>query len=225
MKARRSRLDGSLQTADGRRQTAVNQEAGAPEVEIIEGEVATGEVVTGEIVPEPEPLDPHALGLELPDDHDAALQVLLSALAESRDEATRYLDDLRRVAADFDNFRKRALRDQGAIVERASERVVQSLLPVLDSLDAAMAIEPETETERKLLDGVKGTFNLLLDTLAKEGLAPIEALAMDFDPTVHEAVAAPGGGESDLVVTQELRRGYMLGNRVLRPSLVVVDHG
>jgi molecular chaperone GrpE len=220
MRARRSRLDGSLQTADGRRQTAVTEEASPPEVETIEGEV-----VTGEIVPEPEPIDPHVLGLELPDDHDAARQLLLSALAESRDEASRYLDDLRRVAADFDNFRKRALRDQGAIVERASERVVQSLLPVLDSLDAAMAIEPETETERKLLDGVKGTFNLLLDTLGKEGLAPIEALGMDFDPTVHEAVAAPGGGESDLAVTQELRRGYMLGNRVLRPTLVVVDQG
>ena len=190
----------------GRRDDGVNEEASAPEVEIIEGEV-----VTGEIVPEPEPLDPHVLGLEFPEDPEEARQVLLSALAESRDEAGRYLDDLRRVAADFDNFRKRALRDQGAIVERASERVVQSLLPVLDSLDAAMAIEPETETERKLLDGVKGTFNLLLDTLGKEGLVPIEALGMDFDPTVHEAVAAPGGGESDLVVTQELRRGYMLG--------------
>ena len=207
-------------TADGGRRTTVNEEASAPEVEIIEGEV-----VTGEIVPEPETLDPHVLGLEFPEDPEEAHQVLLSALAESRDEAGRYLDDLRRVAADFDNFRKRALRDQGAIVERASERVVQSLLPVLDSLDAAMAIEPETETERKLLDGVKGTFNLLLDTLGKEGLVPIEALGMDFDPTVHEAVAAPGGGESDLVVTQELRRGYTLGSRVLRPSLVVVDHG
>ena len=195
-------------------------ESAIPEPEVVEGEV-----VEAEPVPEAEPLDPHALGLELPEDPEAARQVMLSALSESRDEATRYLDDLRRVAADFDNFRKRALRDQGAIVERASERVVHSLLPVLDSLDAAMAIEPETETERKMLDGVKGTFNLLLDTLGKEGLVPIEALATDFDPTVHEAVAAPGGGEGDLVVTQELRRGYMLGNRVLRPSLVVVDHG
>ncbi len=155
----------------------MNEEASAPEVEIIEGEV-----VTGEIVSEPEPLDPHVLGLEFPEDPEEARQVMLSALSESRDEATRYLDDLRRVAADFDNFRKRALRDQGAIVERASERVVQSLLPVLDSLDAAMAIEPETETERKMLDGVKGTFNLLLDTIGKEGLVPIEALGIGLRP-------------------------------------------
>ena len=195
----------------------MNQEASASEVEIIEGDASTGEVVMGEIVSEPEPLDPHALGLELPEDPEEACQVILSALSESRDEATRYLDDLRRVAADFDNFRKRALRDQGAIVERASERVVQSLLPVLDSLDAAMAIEPETETERKMLDGVKGTFNLLLDTIGKEGLVPIEALGADFDPTVHEAVAAPGGGEGDLIVTQELRRGYMLGTGCCGP--------
>jgi molecular chaperone GrpE len=209
-----------LPTADGGRRTAVSDQMVNPDQEVVEEEV-----VTAELVPEAESVDPHALGIELPEDADEARQVLLGALAESRDEAGRYLDDLRRVAADFDNFRKRALRDQGAVVERAAERVVQSLLPVLDSLDAAMAIEPETDTERKMLEGVRGTFDLLLDTLGKEGLSPIEALGVDFDPTVHEAVAAPGGGESDLVVTQELRRGYTLGNRVLRPTLVVVDHG
>ena len=88
------------------------------------------EVVIGEIV------EARAPGIDLPEDPDEAIRLLLSLLDESRQEATSYLDDLRRVAADFDNFRKRALREQSAMVDHAAERVIRALLPVLDSFDA-----------------------------------------------------------------------------------------
>lgn len=167
-------------------------------------------------------LDPAELGLVLPDDHHEALQLLLGELRDARAEASSYLDDLKRVAADFDNFRKRAQRERTEIIERASERVLKALLPVLDSFDAALAIEPQTETERKLLDGMRNTYNLLLDVLRKEGLEVIPTWQEPFNPEIHEAVISPEGG-GDLVVSQELRRGYTLGGKVVRAALVALE--
>ncbi len=128
------------------------------------------------------------------------------------------------MAADFDNFRKRMLRDQAENVERASERVVAGLLPILDTLDAALTTEVDTPAEKKLLEGVRGTLDLFLDTLAKEGLEVVPTVGSEFDPEVHEAVLAPGSGEGSLFVTQEMRRGYTLKGRLLRAALVAVDH-
>lgn len=167
---------------------------------------------------QPSGVTAESLGLALPDDPVDAVPVLVDALAEARRDAGSYLDDLKRVAADFDNFRKRAMRDQQTTVARAAERVVSAMLPVLDSFDAALAIEPTSAAEEKMLGGMRSTQAQLLDVLSKEGLAPIHALGERFDPELHEAVMSTGG--DDLVVVQELRRGYTLGGRVLRASLV-----
>jgi len=164
--------------------------------------------------------DPAVLGIELPEDDEEAVAVLLDALATARAAADSYLDDLQRVAAEFENFRKRAARDREETVARSSQRVIQALLPVLDSFDQAFAHQAQTPGEEQLRSGVWGTFHLLMDTLAKEGLEAIPAVGEPFDPTVHEAVA--GGGEGDLVVSQELRRGYTLKGRLLRPAMVMV---
>jgi molecular chaperone GrpE len=169
-------------------------------------------------------IDPHTLGLELPESREAAIQLLLTELADAREEAGSYLTDLQRVAAEFDNFRKRMLRDQAENIERASQRVVVGLMPTIDTLEAALATDAETPAEKKLLDGVRGTLNLLLDTLAKEGLEAIPTVGSEFDPELHEAVLAPEPGEGRLIVTQEMRRGYALKGRLLRAALVAVDH-
>lgn len=182
-------------------------------------------VIDGIVVDaEPPPIDPHAQGLELPEDREAAIQLLLTELAGAREEAGLYLTDLQRVAADFDNFRKRMLRDQAENIERASQRVVVGLMPTIDTLEAALATDAETPAEKKLLDGVRGTLTLLLDTLAKEGLEPIPTVGSEFNPELHEAVLAPEPGEGRLIVTQEMRRGYTLKGRLLRAALVAVDH-
>lgn len=184
----------------------------------------TMEIVEAEPVDE-EPAEAptaEALGLDLPDDPAEALKVVLAALAETREDADKYLDDLRRVAADFENYRKRTQREMAAIVERASERVVRQLLPVLDSFEAALAVEARTETEEKLLSGLRNTYDLLLDVLIKEGLEPIETWDQPFDPTVHEAVVSTGEGSGPLKVTQEFRRGYKLRGKELRAALVAV---
>lgn len=195
----------------------MNKPPDLPEITIVEAEVVEEET---EATPTAE-----SLGLDLPADAEEAVALLLTELAEARNEADSYLDDLRRVAADFDNYRKRSQRELGGMVERASERVVSALLPVLDSLDAALAIETSSETEEKLKSGVRSTRDQLLDVLAKEGLEPIATFDQPFDPVLHEAVTTSGEGDGQLVVTDEFRRGYRLKGRVLRASLVGVTQG
>ncbi|NIA25782.1 MAG: nucleotide exchange factor GrpE [Gammaproteobacteria bacterium] len=181
-------------------------------------------VEPAEILPEEEVIDPRDLGLELPEDPSQAIQVLLRTVAALRQEAGSYLDDLQRLAADFDNYRKRMLREQAQNIERAAERVTRNLLPVLDSLDAALAAEPSSPADEKLLDGIRSTRSLLLDILRREGLEPIPSVGMPFDPELHEAASAPPEDEGTLVVTKEMRRGYTLHGRVIRAALVAVDH-
>jgi molecular chaperone GrpE len=176
--------------------------------------------------PQPTPDDaptPEHLGLSLPDDPGEAMNLALRELAEARQESGELLENLQRLAAEFDNFRKRTERDHIENVLRASQRVIESLLPTLDSLDSALAIEPTSETEQRMIDGMRGTETLLLDALRAEGCERIEALGAPFDPALHEAVqVTPGDG--DQVVEQELRKGYTMRGRVIRPSLVVVGH-
>ncbi len=162
-----------------------------------------------------------ALGLELPDDAGQAQDLLLRELSEARSEASEYLDLLQRATADLQNSRRLVERDRIENALRASQRVIESLLPALDAFDAALAYEPQTPAEGKILDGMRGTHVQLMDALGREGFEPIAAVGEPFDPAVHEAVA--GGGDGDLVIAQELRRGYKLRDRVLRPAMVTVE--
>lgn len=182
-----------------------------------------------ETSPHPRP-EPHELGLDLPGAPDDAIDLLLRSLQASQDEASAYLSDLKRVAADFDNYRKRAMREQTAMLDRAAERVIQKLLPALDSFDAAVSVEVDDESGRKLLAGMLGTREQLLTALAEEGLQVIPTIGEAFDPEVHEPVGAPGGppggatnGSGTPVVASELRRGYKLNNRLLRAALVTLE--
>lgn len=164
-----------------------------------------------------------SLGIEVPNDPAVYEALLIRELGEARQEAAELLDNLQRVTAEFDNFRKRTERDRIENLNRASERVIVSLLPALDSFDAALALEATTESETRMLAGMQSTHTLLLDTLRQDGFEPIESVGAAFDPGLHEAVSViPGEGEQ--VVDQEIRKGYMMGGRVIRPSLVVVGH-
>ena len=119
----------------------------------------------------------------------------VEALQAERDEL---FDRLQRLAAEFDNFRKRSAREQAALIERANERLVKELLPVLDDLGRALA-----------------------DVLAKEGLAEIDTNGK-FDPHVHEALLSQPSEVDEGTVVEVVQKGYKLGDRVLRPARVVV---
>jgi len=166
---------------------------------------------------------PEMLGLTLPADPDDAQQLLLTELAEARQETGELLANLQRVAAEFDNYRKRVERDQTENVMRAGQRVIERLLPALDSFDAALATEATSDAETRMLEGMKSTYAQMIDALVGEGFEPIDAVGTPFDPALHEAVSVtPGDGEQ--IVDQELRKGYTMRGRVIRPSLVTVGH-
>ncbi len=146
---------------------------------------------------------------------------LESRLAAAEAAAEQHLDHLQRLAAEFDNYRKRAARDQEALVARAHERLVQELLPVLDDLERALEAAEQHE-EAKLEDGVRLVHRALADVLRKEGVEEIETEGA-FDPHVHEALLAqPGEGVDAGHVLQVLQKGYRLGDRVVRPARVIV---
>lgn len=182
------------------------------------------EVVEAELVETREAPDPHSLGLELPDDPQEAIELLLAEVATARDEAGTYLEDLKRVAADFDNYRKRTTRENAAMLDRATESVVQGLMPVLDSFDAALGADPKTEAEQSLYSGMVNTREQLIGTLGSAGLEVIPTIGELFDPEIHEPVGAPSGNGA-LTVAEELRRGYRLRGKVLRAALVVLEAG
>jgi molecular chaperone GrpE len=139
-------------------------------------------------------------------------------LERERDE---YLDSLQRLKAEFDNYRKRTAREHEALVERAHERLVKELLPVLDDLERSLEAAAEHE-EAKLEEGVRLVHRSLAAVLAREGLAEIETDGT-FDPHVHEALLAqPVADAEPGAVVQVLQKGYRLGDRVLRPARVVV---
>ena len=148
---------------------------------------------------------------------EQTLEERLAALETERDE---HLNDLKRVAADFENYRKRVARDQESLVARAHERLVKELLPVLDDLERALAAAEQHE-EAKLEEGVRLVHAELASALEREGLAEIETDGR-FDPHVHEALVSQPSEAEEGSVLQVVQKGYRLGDRVVRPARVVV---
>ena len=136
----------------------------------------------------------------------------------SADEAVRdYLDDLRRLQADFDNYRKRMLREQGSIGERAKAELIGRLLPVLDNFERALE---HTESD----PGIQMIFKELHSILQTEGLEEIPAKDQPFDPNVHEAVMSNDSDQvAEPTVSEVFRSGYSFKGSIVRPAMVVVD--
>ena len=141
----------------------------------------------------------------------------LERLTAERDE---YLAHLQRTQAEFDNYRKRMLRDQTAHLERATAGLIEQLLPVLDAFELALG-SAGTDAER-LRKGVELVYGELLGALEKAGLERIEALGKPFDPAEHEAVMHVENEGGEPGVQDVVRTGYRLKGRVLRPAMVKV---
>ena len=150
-------------------------------------------------------------------------QDLQAQLAAAERRADEHLDDLRRLAAEFDNYRKRVARDQERLVSLAHERLVKELLPIIDDLERALEAA-ERHEESRLEEGVKLVHRALADVLRKEGLEEIETDGR-FDPHVHEALLSQPSEAEEGAVIEVIQRGYRVGNRVLRPARVVVSAG
>ncbi len=144
-------------------------------------------------------------------------------LEERRQECEQLKDQLLRVRADFDNYRKRALRDMDQLRKSASLALIRALLPALDNLERALS---HADAGDKLAEGVRMVHKQFSDILAGEGLAPIPALNEIFDPNVHDALATMSSSSIEAGrVMEEYERGYRLGDQVVRPARVIVSNG
>ena len=150
---------------------------------------------------------------------DAAETAALEALKTERDTLQ---DRLLRTAAEFDNYRKRIDRERREQADAAAFSLLSEILPVVDNLDRALQAPsgPEAAGYRA---GVELIHRQLVDLLRKRGVTPLEVLGADFDPRFHQAVSQePSDAHRDGEVMEELQRGYMLGDRLLRPAMVKV---
>lgn len=165
--------------------------------------------------------------LPVPDDSSAPSEVQdgettpspLEALQRERDEL---LDRVLRKTAEFDNFKKRTERERREFAEWAAADLIGEVVAVLDDFERALEVTAPPEAA-KYREGVELTHRQLFEVLRKRGLQAIDTTGAEFDPTLHQAVAydeSPGARDGEIV--GELRRGYRLGERLLRPALVRV---
>ena len=141
---------------------------------------------------------------------------------ELRREKDALQDRLLRTAAEFDNYRKRMERERGEFAAYASGEVILDLLPIIDNFERALQA-PSGGDADAFRKGIELIHKQMLDLLRKRGVKPIEALGAMFDPNFHQAVIQESSAEhKEGEVMQELQRGYMLGERLLRPAMVKV---
>jgi len=151
---------------------------------------------------------------------------LAADLDKAREEAKELQDRLLRLAAEFDNFKKRMQRERETAMKYAEEALLRELLPTLDNLERAMEQGRATADAAGLLEGVEMTMAGLRNTLMKFGLQPLDGAGQPFDPNFHEALVMEA---SDTVpantILQEFQKGYMFKDRLLRAAKVVVSKG
>jgi len=175
------------------------------------------------INPGPDPLDETAAAaLDTPaEENPAAAEV-----AKLERERNELKDLLLRKAAEFDNYRKRTDRERQSLSEVISAGVLEDLLPLVDDLERALKVEAAGEGAETYRRGVELILKQLEEILRRRGVRPIESIGADFDPHFHQAVShEPAEGRREGEIIEEFRRGYMLGDRLLRASMVKVAKG
>ena len=154
-----------------------------------------------------------------PEDLDTLRHDLEVKAEEARNTQDKYL----RLAAEFDNYKRRSQRDQSDAIKFANEKLIKDLLPTLDNLERAIQSAEEQHTTGALLEGIALTHKQFLETLTKLGLHQISSLGEQFDPSKHQAVAQV---ESETAppnsVIEEYQKGYFLHERIIRPAMVTV---
>lgn len=148
---------------------------------------------------------------------------LQKALVEEKEKSKEYLNRLKYLQADFENYRKRVDKEIYEVARISNEKLIVNLLGIIDELELALRSGQETENKQALLEGVQMTLKKLYATLGQEGLARIETIGKPFDPKLHEVVTrVPAEEYEKHVIVEEIRTGYMFRDKVIRPSLVKI---
>lgn len=152
------------------------------------------------------------------------VRMLEEALEAEQGKSKEYLSRLKYLQADFDNYRKRMVREFQEVTQRSNERLIASVLNVVDDLERAIETGRKTENTDALLEGVEMVYKNLYGLLEREGLTRIEAIGKPFDPNMHEILAkVPTDDHDDGIVIEEARKGFIFKGKVMRPSVVMIS--
>lgn len=148
---------------------------------------------------------------------------LENALKEEHEKSSEYLNRLKYLQADFENYRKRMEKEIPEVAQLGKERLIVNLLSVVDELELALRSGKKSENKQALLEGVEITLKKMYAILGHEGLAKIEAVGKSFDPKLHEVVMkVPTKEHDEGVIIEEVRKGFMFRDKVIRPSMVKI---
>lgn len=183
------------------------------EEEVQQAEMENDEAVVAEVVEESEAPETISKETELLAEIDQLKEQLKS-------EESKYF----RVLADYDNFKRRAALDKEALQKYKAQGILTNLLPILDNFERAMLVKAETDEAKSMMEGMDMIYRSLVESLKTEGLVEIEAMDQEFDPNFHQAVMTESDEtKASGIVLAELQKGYMLKDRVLRPTMVKVN--
>jgi len=151
------------------------------------------------------------------------IEILKQSLDEKKKEAEKYYDQLLRLGADFDNYRKRTDKDREGISKGSRAEMILKLLPVMDSFEKALSSLEKDEHNEKIIRGMELIYKQLNGILAMEGIERMECVGRQFDPHLHHAISTRKSGEhSEGEIIEESQCGYLLEGELLRPATVVV---
>ncbi|HGE71339.1 TPA: nucleotide exchange factor GrpE [Candidatus Poribacteria bacterium] len=158
--------------------------------------------------------------------NEEEMALMQKELEEARMQTESAIDKMLRLAAEFDNYKKRSAKEHENIRKYASESIIKELLPIVDNFERAIQSANESRDFESFLEGVKLILNQIINLLEKEGVIPIKSVGEPFDPNFHEAVMHVDSDEYPAnVVAEEYQKGYILKDRVIRPAMVAVSKG
>jgi molecular chaperone GrpE len=135
-------------------------------------------------------------------------------------------DMMLRLAAEMDNYKKRTAKERESLIKYAAQGIVLELLPILDNFERAIESASKSKDLGSFLEGVKMIYKQMYEALGRKGVSKIDAVGECFDPNIHEAVMQVASEEHpENIVVEELQKGYMLHDRLIRPSMVAVSKG
>jgi len=152
------------------------------------------------------------------------MELLKEELDKFKKSESEHIDRIKRIQADYENYRKRTLKEQLELIKRANKDLIEKLLPVLDSFDSAIEMSVSSGNENdEFFKGLKMIYDKFVEVLGKEGLKVIEPVGEEFDPHICEAAVTETSDDvEDHHVISVLRKGYMLNDFVIRPAVVKV---
>lgn len=158
--------------------------------------------------------------------NDEEMALMQKELDDAKTKSEEAINKMMRLAAEFDNYKKRSAREHENIRKYASENIIKEMLPIVDNFERAIESANESSDFNSFLDGIRLILNQMINLLGKEGVQQIKAVGEVFNPNIHEAVLHIASDEyPENIIVQELQKGYILNDRVIRPAMVAVSKG